>query len=130
VEAGNEKIDRMRDVAEKHGLSMLQLACAWNLSQPRVKSVVPTLIQEVGETAKPIEVKLDDLAGVSDITLSEEEVAAIQEIGNNKGCMTLKGGNPEYEGEPVADRWELNPDLENVGETWGINPEEDLACVH
>ena len=130
VEAGNEKIDQMRDIAEKHNLSMLQLACAWNLSQTRVKSVVPTLIQEVGENAKPIEEKLDDLAGVSDFTLSEEEVAALREIGNNKGCMTLKGGNPEYEGEPVADRWELNPDLSAVGETWGIKPEEDLACVH
>ena len=130
VEAGNEKIDQMRDIAEKHNLSMLQLACAWNLSQTRVKSVVPTLIQEVGENAKPIEEKLDDLAGVSDFTLSEEEVAALREIGNNKGCMTLKGGNPEYEGEPVADRWGLNPDLSAVGETWGIKPEEDLACVH
>ncbi len=130
VEAGNEKIDRMRDVAEKHGLSMLQLACAWNLSQTRVKSVVPTLIQEVGGNAKPIEEKLDDLAGVSDLTLSDEEVATIREIGNNKGCMTLKGGNPEYEGDPVADRWELSPDLASVGETWGIKPEVDLACVH
>ena len=34
IEAGMEKIDQMRPIAEKHGLTMIQLACLWNLAQP------------------------------------------------------------------------------------------------
>src|SRR3954462_81187 len=32
VEAGAKKVDEMRVIAERHGLTMLQLACIWNLS--------------------------------------------------------------------------------------------------
>ena len=46
VEAGSEKLERMRPYAERHGLSMLQLACQWNLAHPAVRCVAPTLIQE------------------------------------------------------------------------------------
>src|SRR5207244_2902439 len=46
VEAGREKMNQMRPFAEKYGITMLQLACLWNLSQTPVKSVIPTLIQE------------------------------------------------------------------------------------
>ena len=48
VEAGAEKIERMRAIAEGHGLTMLQLACIWNLQHAPVQCVVPTLIQEPG----------------------------------------------------------------------------------
>lgn len=130
VEAGYEKIEKMRDIAEAHGLTMLQLACLWNLSQTRVKGVVPTLIQEAGKNAKPIEDKLDELASMPEVKFTEEEIERIREIGDNKGCMALKGGNPQHEGDTLADRWKLNPDLESVGEAWGIKPEEDLICVH
>ena len=36
VEAGEEKIARMRPIAERHGLTTLQLACAWNLAHEAV----------------------------------------------------------------------------------------------
>ena len=130
VEAGNEKIDQMREYANKYGLSLLQLACAWNLSHAPVKSVVPTLIQEAGDNAKPIEIKADELAELPDVTLDAEDMAAIEAIGNNKGCMALKGGNPTYDGDPVADGWELNADLRSVAERWQITPEDDLVCTH
>jgi aryl-alcohol dehydrogenase-like predicted oxidoreductase len=126
VEAGSEKLDRMRPIAEKHGLTMLQLACAWNLSQGTVRSVIPTLIQEI-ESAKTIEEKIGELAALPEITLSADEVAAIAEIGQNKGCMTLKGGNPEHQGEALPDRWSLTPDLELVAQRWRLDPAEDLA---
>ena len=32
VERGRERLERMRPIAERHGLTTLQLACAWNLS--------------------------------------------------------------------------------------------------
>ena len=39
----------------------------------------------------------------------------LAEVGNNKGCMALKGANRSHTGEPEADHWGLNPDLEAVG---------------
>jgi aryl-alcohol dehydrogenase-like predicted oxidoreductase len=130
VEAGVEKLDRMRDIAAKHNLTMLQLACLWNLSQAAVKSVVPTLIQEVGVNTKPIETKVDELASLPGITLSEDERALIAEVGENKGCMELKGANRTHTGEPQADRWGLIPDHELAAKRWAINPDADLACTH
>jgi aryl-alcohol dehydrogenase-like predicted oxidoreductase len=130
VEAGNEKLDRIRAFAEKHGLTMLQLACIWNLSQPAVQSVIPTMIQEIGADAKPIEAKVEELAALAELTLSADECAEILEIGNNKGCMHLKGGSTEHEGDPLPDRWSLTADLESIGQRWGIDPKLDLVMAH
>jgi len=129
VEAGCEKVERLRDIARRHNLTMLQLACIWNLSQPAVRSVVPTLIQESGEAGKPIEAKVDELAALPDLTLSREDCEFIAEVGNNKGCMELKGGNPDYLGIAQAERWPLNPDLEGVARRWDIDPRRDLTCT-
>ena len=134
VEAGSAKIDAIRPIAEKHGLTMLQLACAWNLSQAPVKSVIPTLMQEVAQTngimPKTIEEKIDELAALPAVTLSADEIARIAEIGNNKGCMDLKGGNPGHSGDPLPDRWPLNDELREIAARWKIEPARDLACTH
>ena len=134
VENGSAKLDAMRSIAEKHGLTMMQLASIWNLSQPPVKSVIPTISQEVpqtnGVTIKTVEEKIDELAATPNVTLSADEVAHISELGNNKGCMDLKGGNPSFTGDPAPDRWELTPDLLDVAARWGIEPARDLACTH
>ena len=134
VESGSAKLDAIRPIAEKHGLTMLQLACVWNLSQSPVKSVIPTLTQEVpqtnGVTVKSIESKIEELAATPNVTLSAGEVAEIAEIGNNKGCMDLKGGNPGHTGEPAPDRWSLNSELLDVAARWHIEPARDLACTH
>ena len=34
-EAGRERLERMRPIAERHGLTPLQLACQWNLAHDR-----------------------------------------------------------------------------------------------
>ena len=79
VEAGREKLERIRPIAERHGLTMLQLACTWNLSHEAVECVVPTLIQEPGPDAKPIERKREELAAVpGEPILSDEEVDEIR----------------------------------------------------
>ncbi len=127
VEAGCERIDRMRPVAEAHGLTMLQLACIWNLQQEPVASVVPTLIQESGPAAKPIEAKIEELAALPEVLLTPDELARLAEIGDNANCMPLKGGNPAYTGEPAADRWPLTSDLTTVATRWNIDPVRDLA---
>lgn len=130
VEAGYGKIEQMRSIAAKHGLTLLQLASIWNLSQPNVFSVIPTLIQEIDTDSKPIEQKIDELASLPDVKLTPEESALIAEVGDNKGCMDLKGGNPGHSGEPLPDRWSLTPDLEATGKRWGIDPNRDLTNTH
>ncbi|MCX8155865.1 MAG: aldo/keto reductase [Verrucomicrobiae bacterium] len=128
VEEGNRKLEQMRPIAERHGLTLLQLASVWNLSHPPVTCVVPTLIEEL-DGRKPIERKAAELAATPEVTLAPEEIEVMEAIGQNRGCMHLKGGNPEHKGEPLPDRWRLTPDLELMAQKWGIRPEEDLVCT-
>jgi aryl-alcohol dehydrogenase-like predicted oxidoreductase len=130
VEAGVDKMERMRDIASQRQLTMLQLSCLWNLSQPAVRSVIPTLIQETGEGARSIESKVDELADLPDIKLTQDEIASLAEIGDNQGCMELKGANHAHTGEAQPDRWSLIPDHETAAKRWGIVPEKDLAYTH
>jgi hypothetical protein len=116
----------MRHIADRHGVTLLQLACLWNLTHLAVESVVPTLIQEVAAGAKAISEKVDELASLPLGLLTEEEVAEIAQIGDNKGCMELKGGSPSHFGESLADRWLLNAELLHVAKRWGIEPARDL----
>ena len=128
IDAGREKLDRMRPIALRHGLSMLGLACAWNLAHEAVECVAPTLIQEGGPNARAVEDKRADLAAVpAQSPLSLEEVAETRAIGDNKGSMALKGASPEHEGEPRPDRWPLTPELAERGRRFGIDPERDLV---
>ncbi len=130
VETGVEKLDQMRPVAENYGLTMLQLSCVWNLSHAPVKSVIPTMIQEVGSDARPIEEKIAELASLPEVMLKDDEMEMIRRIGDNTGCMALKGGNPDHLGEPLPDRWTVTEDLRQVAERWKIAPDRDLVCKH
>ena len=127
VERGRERLDRMRPVAELRGLTMLQLACQWNLAHPPVACVAPTLIQEAGTGAKPVEAKRAELAALpAENRLSASDVAELRAIGDNTGTMTLKGAAPDHEGEPRPDRWALTPELAELAARWGIEPARDL----
>src|SRR5512144_564811 len=76
VAEGRAKLDRLRPVAERANLTPMQLACQWNLAHPAVECVVPTLIQEMGEGARPIEEKRAELASLpAEQLLSAEDVA-------------------------------------------------------
>lgn len=130
IEAGVERLERLTPLAERARLTPIQLACQWNLAHPAVECVVPTLIQESGEAACPIEAKRVELAALpAEQRLGEEDVAAIRAIGDNTGCMALKGASPEHEGEERPDRWPLDEGLRAVGERWGIDPTRDLATA-
>ncbi|MGN6253718.1 MAG: aldo/keto reductase [Solirubrobacterales bacterium] len=131
IEAGLEKLERLRPFAERVELTPMQLACQWNLAHPAVESVAPTLIQEIGPAARPIEDKRAELAALpADQRLGPDDVAAIRLIGDNAGCMALKGANPQHEGEERPDRWPLSPELAEVGTRWGIDPQRDLIATH
>jgi aryl-alcohol dehydrogenase-like predicted oxidoreductase len=132
VQAGVEKLERMRPYAQRHGLTMLQLACQWNLAHPAIRCVAPTLIQEseVGGSSipRPIEAKRAELASLPATTLlSDVELAELRAIGDNRGSMMLKGASVEYEGEPLADRWELSGELQELAARWEIAPQSDLV---
>jgi aryl-alcohol dehydrogenase-like predicted oxidoreductase len=131
VEAGLEKIERLRPIAARADLTPMHLACQWNLAHPAVASVAPTLIQEIGPEARPIEEKRAELAALpAELRLSPEDVEEIRSVGDNAGSMTLKGASPEYEGEERPDRWPLTEELTTVGSRWGIDPERDLVATH
>jgi aryl-alcohol dehydrogenase-like predicted oxidoreductase len=126
VDAGAEKLDALRPIAGRHGLTMLQLAAQWCLAQEPVACVVPTLIQEPAP-ARPIEEKRAELlATPSTLLMSDDELATIRAIGDNTGSMSLKGAGPDHEGEPRPDRWAISPELDALARRWGIEPDRDL----
>jgi aryl-alcohol dehydrogenase-like predicted oxidoreductase len=128
VEQGRERMEAMRPIAERSGLSMIQLACQWNLAHQAVACAVPTLIQETGPAARPVEDKRAELAAMpSELRLNDRDVAEIRSIGDNAGCMALKGASPEHTGEVRPDRWHLDEHLEAVARRWGIEPKADLV---
>src|SRR4051812_725914 len=127
IDAGRDKLERVRPIAERHGLSALQLACLWNLAHEPVECVVPTLIQEARANARPVEQKRAELAALpAESPLTREEVGEIRAIGDNTGSMLLKGATPDHDGEPRPDRWPLDDALAELAERWGIDPERDL----
>ena len=45
----------------------------------------------------------------------------IRAIGNNEGCMLLKGASKRHEGqEPRADEWPMREDLLSLAVRWGV----------
>ena len=125
IEAGRSRLDALRPIAARHRLTPLQLACAYNLAQPSVATVVPTLIQEPG--GRPVEAKRAELAALPAVTLAPSELEEIRAIGDNTGSMKLKGAAPDHEGEELADRWALDAEHEALAARWGIDPARDLA---
>ena len=59
--------------------------------------------------------------------LSAEEVAELRAIGDNTGSMLLKGATPDFEGEPLPDRWAVDHELAELAGRWGIEPARDLT---
>lgn len=130
IDLGCEKLEKLRPMAEKVNVTPLQLACQWTLSQSPICGVVPTLIQEKGELAKPLEEQIKELSKVESLPhLSSEEVKLISEIGKNIGCMPLKGGSAQFQGIPQADQWPMTEKLVGVAKRWGIEPDRDLYCA-
>jgi len=130
IERGRDRMELMRPVAERAGLTMIQLACQWNQAHGPVACVAPTLIQEIGAEARSVESKRAELAALpAELRLTAGDVEAIRAIGDNTGCMALKGASPEHSGEERPDRWDLDDHLAEVAERWGIAPERQLVKV-
>jgi len=131
VAEARARLERMRPIATRNGLTMLQLACAWDLAHAPVACVAPTLIQEAGASARPVEDKRAELAALRRLgPLSGADVAAIRAIGDNTGCMALKGAVPDHDGEDLPDRWSLREEHLAAAARWRIDPQRDLAAAH
>jgi aryl-alcohol dehydrogenase-like predicted oxidoreductase len=130
IEDGRRRMEAMRPIARRAGLTMVQLACQWNLAHGSVACAVPTLIQEAGPDARPVEDKRDEVAVLpADMRLSERDVEQIRALGDNTGCMALKGASPQHSGEQRPDRWSMDHRLEQVARRWGIEPQRDLVQI-
>lgn len=126
VAEGCARLERIRPIAARHGLSTLQLAALWNLAHPRVECVAPTLLEEI-DSDRPIEAKRADLAALpAENPLTDEEIAEIRAIGDNTGDMPLKGASPDSDGSVVADSWPMTEDLAELAVRWGIDPQRQL----
>jgi aryl-alcohol dehydrogenase-like predicted oxidoreductase len=127
IERGLDRIDELRPIAARHGLTPLQLACQFVLAHGPVACAAPTLIQEQGEDRTDVDRQRADLAGVPrEVVLSADEIAQIAAIGDNTGSMALKGGGPAHD-EPTVDRWPLDDALRTAAKRYGIVPERDLV---
>jgi aryl-alcohol dehydrogenase-like predicted oxidoreductase len=120
VKHGIEKMEQMRPIAQKYGLSMLQFAAIWNLSQPAVASVVPTFLQETGDDKRPIEDKIREFVPLPDVRLTVEEIDEVRRIGDNTGCMMLKGASKRHTASERADEWPMREELLEIGARYGI----------
>ena len=121
IERGCDLISKMRPIAEKHNLSLIQLACIWNLSQSPVKSVVPTCIQEPNPDAPSIEDMIKEVSSLPKMRLEPDEVEAIRMIGDNTGCMSLKGASERHTESTRPDEWPMREDLLIMAEKYGLS---------
>jgi len=128
IEQGRARLEAMRPIAARRELTMLQLACQWNLAHAAVRCVVPTLIQELGNGARPVELKRAELEALpAEQRLTPADVDEIRALGDNTGCMALKGASPVHEGGERADGWAISDRLIDVARRWRIEPERDLV---
>ena len=102
IEAGLEKLERVIPIAEREELKPIQLACQWNLAHPAVECVVPTLIQETGPAALPIEEKRAQLAALPEQRLSEADVAEIRGDRRQHRLHGAEGREPRARGRGAA----------------------------
>ena len=123
VKKGMDKAEKMRPLAEKYGLSLIQFASIWNLSHPAVESVVPTFIQEAGEGARLIEDKIREYGNMPEVRFTAEEVDFIRTIGNNAGCMTLKGASKRHTTSERPDEWPMREELLELAGRHGLGTE-------
>ena len=120
IERGHTKMEQMRPIAEKYNVSMMHLAALWNLSQPAVKSTIPTFLQESHTAAIPIEEKIKDFGKLPDFKLTAEEMETIRSIGDNTGCMMLKGASSRHQISERPDEWPMRKDLLTIAEKYGL----------
>ena len=112
----------MRPIAERHGLTLLQLACQWNLAHAPVAlrraDADPGARRRRPSRSRP-SAPSSPRCRPARTCSTADEVAELRAIGDNTGSMTLKGAAPDHEGEARPDRWALTPELAELAEPLG-----------
>ena len=120
VKRGYDFVEQISPMASAHGLTPLQYAANWTLSHSAVKCVIPPFVQEPGKNARSIESKIDEMAQLPIIQLSEAEVQKVRELGDNAGCMLLKGASGRHTTSERCDEWPMRPDLLDIARTYDL----------
>ena len=79
-----------------------------------------TSIQESGEGARPIEDKIREFGALPNLRLSPDEVEAVRQIGDNTGCMLLKGASQRHLTSERPDEWPMRDDLVELAGRYGL----------
>ena len=82
---------------------------------------------ELEATAKPAEIPrhmLDTITEeINKVRFTEEDVESIRQIGDNTGCMTLKGASKRHETSERPDDWPMREDLLELAGRHGLGSE-------
>ena len=127
--AGRAKLEAMRPIAERHGLTP---APARLPVEPRApgRALRRADADPGGRARAPGRSRPSARSSprCPPATCSPPRRSAeIRAIGDNTGSMALKGAAPDHEGEPRPDRWPLTPELAELAARWGIEPARDLV---
>ena len=58
-----------------------------------------------------------------ELRFSEDEVEEIRKIGDNAGCMMLKGASKRHETSERPDEWPMRPELLELAGKYGLGEE-------
>ena len=124
------KLDRLRPVAAAHDLTLLQLACAWTLAQPAVATAAPTLIQESGADARPIEAQREELADApaAEILSQQELVRDLRDRRQHR-VDGAQGRIAELRRRRAAGRLAADRRPAPTAARWDLDPERDLTLA-
>ena len=74
-------------------------------------------------TPRPIEDKIREFGALPDVRFTAEEVEQIRQIGDNTGCMMLKGASNRHQTSERPDEWPMRPELLELAERHGLGQE-------
>ena len=127
--AGGSGWSAMRPIAERHGLTMLQLACQWNLAHAAVHCVAPTLIQEAGrrraaDRGQARRARRRPRRGRAHAPMRSRRSAR---SATTPARWRSRAPRPSTRATPQPDRWSITAELTAVAGRWGIDPQRTLA---
>ena len=126
VEPGREKSSRMRPIASDTGSPSSSSPVTGTSAQAPSSASSRPSSRKPAKTPGRSRTRCAELAALPAEDVSREGVEEIRRIGDNTGCMTLKGASPDHEGDALPDRWALDDELAEAGARWNIDPERDL----
>ena len=121
IEAGRARLERMRPIAERRGADAdaARLPVEPRPRRRRVRGPDPDPGGWARERGRSRRSARSSRRLPAEQRLSAEDVAEIRAVGDNAGCMALKGASPDHTGEERPDRWPLTPSWRISGGSGG-----------